>query len=227
MAYLRLDFLILTLAILLAIPNPASAQAQNGTNTTLPLDVLENAPIIPVSGSNESTIVQSDNSSLTDSRPDIANIPPSNITNLPDAEDLPPSDTALARRQQCQGGPLASPTTLWTNVKILADRVCNVWFPDNRVYYVKAPLDNPGFISVRIPVPGNPTFNFRYETRGAPPIQDLVTPLTSRICKSQYDQILAYAADPRHFDCANPPHVHAGGDCNNRRRSACFSFVLT
>jgi hypothetical protein len=42
---------------------------------------------------------------------------------------------ALGRRQQCQGGPFGFAVAYWTNVKILADRVCEFWFPNNQVFY--------------------------------------------------------------------------------------------
>ncbi|OJJ35882.1 hypothetical protein ASPWEDRAFT_28482 [Aspergillus wentii DTO 134E9] len=232
-------FIAIVLVAMLDLLQTAHAQ-EDATNNTLPMDILQSAPIIPVDTADASAVVQPSNSSLVATRPDIAAPPPSNITSLPQASELPhpgdddddsddgdDGDNSLGRRQQCQGGPLASPIALWTNVKILADRVCEVWFPNNQVFYVKAPLPPPGAISVRIPVPNNPTFNFKYITRGSPPIADLVTPLTSKICKDRYDAILAFAANQANFGCTNPPNVHDGDDCNNGTHSACFSFLLS
>ncbi|KAL3462184.1 hypothetical protein BJX64DRAFT_288518 [Aspergillus heterothallicus] len=201
-------------------PSPSASGVATSTDvpslTEADLDAL---PIIPVVGDDSVAIVQASNSSLLETHPEIYVEP---VNQLPDI----PSN--LTRRDQCVGGPFSSPLTPWTNVKLLTDRVCDFWFPNNNVFHVPAPLLAPGYILVQIPFgPSLPTLNVRYQTKNPAPITDLFTPLTSTICKKRFDSILAFATAPGNFQCPAPPNVHAGNDCDINTRAACFSFYLS
>ncbi|KAJ5167682.1 uncharacterized protein N7482_003276 [Penicillium canariense] len=189
-----------------------------GVVPSLAESVLSSLPIIPVEGDNSVAIVQATNASLLETHPEI-DVEPSN--------DLPQFPSNLTRRDQCIGGPFSFPITPWTNVKLLTDRVCDFWFPNNQVFYVPAPLPSPGYVLVKIPFgPSLPTLSLKYQTVNPSPVTDLFTPLTSTICKKRFDSILAFATSPGNFQCPAPPNVHAGNDCDVTSRAACFSFEL-
>ncbi|KAL2856499.1 hypothetical protein BJY01DRAFT_242837 [Aspergillus pseudoustus] len=200
------------------IPSPSISGVAATDVPSLTESDLASLPLIPVAGDDSSAIVQASNTSLIETHPEI------------DAEpeiELPYIPSNLTRRDQCVGGPFASPLTPWTNVKLLTDRVCDFWFPNNNVFHVPAPLPAPGYVLVQIPFgPSLPTLNVRYQTRNPLPVTDLFTPLTSTICKRRFDSILAFATAPGNFQCPSPPNVHAGNDCDVNTRAACFSFYL-
>ncbi|KAL3454098.1 hypothetical protein BJX65DRAFT_301887 [Aspergillus insuetus] len=178
-------------------------------------------PLIPVTGDDSVAIVQASNSSLLETHPEI---------DVEPAIELPgiPENITVTRRDQCVGGPFSSPLTPWTNVKLLTDRVCDFWFPNNNVFYLPAPLPSPGYVLVQIPFgPSLPTLNVKYQTRNPAPMTDLFTPVTRTICKKRFDSILAFATAPGNFQCPAPPNVHAGNDCDVTSRAACFSFYLS
>lgn len=93
MAFVKypIAFIAIVLVAMLALLQTASAQenaankTENAANKTLPVDVLKSAPIIIVAGKNDSAVVQPSNSSLVAARPDIASLPPSNISHLPNS----------------------------------------------------------------------------------------------------------------------------------------------
>ncbi|CAI7598678.1 unnamed protein product [Penicillium pancosmium] len=175
-------------------------------------------PLIPVTGDVSFAIVQSTNASLLETHPEVDVNPGLQLPDIP---------SNLTRRDQCVGGPFSSPITPWTNVKLLTDRVCDFWFPNNNVFYVPGPLPSPGYVLVQIPFgPSLPTLNVKYQVKNPSPVSDLFTPLTSTICKKRFDSILAFATAPGNFQCPSPPNVHAGNDCDVNTRAACFSFTL-
>ncbi|KAF9886483.1 hypothetical protein FE257_011390 [Aspergillus nanangensis] len=212
-----------------ATGKPSNATSANDA-VALPESVLNSLPIIPVAGDSSSAIIQSSNSSLIEARPEIDQGP---TISLPEISSglrylVFTWPQNLTRRDQCTGGPFASPLTPWTNVKLLADRVCDFWFPNNQVFYVSAPLPAPGYVQVRIPFgPSLPSLNLKYQTVNPSPVTDLVTPLTSTICKKRFDSILAFATAPGNFQCPAPPNVNAGNDCDVTSRAACFTFFLS
>ncbi|KAL4882139.1 hypothetical protein BJY04DRAFT_187260, partial [Aspergillus karnatakaensis] len=194
-------------------PGPATTNVPSLTE-----DDLNSLPLIPVAGDDSVAIVQVSNSSLLETHPEVAVEPEIGLPEIP---------SNITRRDQCVGGPFSSPLTPWTNVKLLADRVCEFWFPDNKVFYTPAPLPAPGYVLVRIPFGSSlPTLNVRYQVKNPAPVTDFFTPLTSTICKKRFDSILAFAISPGNFQCPAPPNVHAGNDCDVTSRAACFSFYL-
>ncbi|KAL2813006.1 hypothetical protein BJX63DRAFT_432295 [Aspergillus granulosus] len=207
------------------LPTPTASGIPSSTSGAATTDVpsltesdLNSLPLIPVAGDDTAAIVQFSNTSLLETHPEIEVEPDTELPDIP---------SNITRRDQCVGGPFSSPLTPWTNVKLLTDRVCDFWFPDNKVFYTPAPLPPPGYVLVQIPFgPSLPTLNVKYQTRNPSPITDLFTPLTSTICKKRFDSILAFAIAPGNFQCPSPPNVHAGNDCDINTRSACFSFYL-
>ncbi|KAH6667411.1 hypothetical protein B0J14DRAFT_642364 [Halenospora varia] len=110
--------------------------AQNTTvNGTLPQTIIDTLPIIAITNATNGTVVQSDNSSLQSVRPDIVSPPATTLPPISNATATATA-TALARRAQCTGGALATPVTPWTNVVLIAQRVCEVWFANNSIFYV-------------------------------------------------------------------------------------------
>ncbi|PVH71192.1 hypothetical protein DL98DRAFT_660765 [Cadophora sp. DSE1049] len=197
--------------------------AQDTTvNGTLPQAIIDSLPIIPITNVTDGTVVQSDNSSLQSGRPDIVSSP---TTTLPPISDA--TATTLARRAQCTGGALAAPTTPWTNVVLIAQRVCEVWFANNLIFYVPVPLPATGVVEVRVPLGGAAgNLHFKYQTKNFPAVTDLFTPLTSTICKNRFTEILAFAINPANFGCTAPPNVHDGTDCDVATQAACFTFFM-